>query len=218
MGAEIKLAEEWLFEGEADNAKTADFKAKYDALLDMKEAIYLRIEEAEARPGAIAAARELLNNTKWALIDVTTTKPWINETVKAPAYEALARYEKWLNESIEKQDALKPSDPPAFYVKDLLSKFKTMVEYDLNVVMHKPKPRPPKELKVKNATNGTNDSNSTEEAEAKPASESAEKPEFSTESGTDESKASAKDTDEAGSKDSQEKSDEEKPAEEKSEL
>ena len=36
LQAEIKLAEEWLFEGEADNAKTADFKAKYDALLDMK--------------------------------------------------------------------------------------------------------------------------------------------------------------------------------------
>jgi hypothetical protein len=140
LQAELAAAETWLFD-ESEQATTADFTSKLDKVKAMKDAIYLRIVEAERRPLAVTAARELINRTRWALVEVSTTKPWINDTIKQPAYDALIKYEKWLNESVEKQAGLAVHEAPAFYSKDITAKFESMVEFAVNVAMRMPKPK-----------------------------------------------------------------------------
>ena len=202
----LSAAFAWLEDEEDGEATKIDvLREKLRDLRREGDAILFRKAEAEERPDAIRYLRVVLNFTRHAIANATVSRNISDEAVQLK-YQKCDEIEKWLNESIKRQEEVPLSERPVVLVSDIDDKID-----DLKIVVKwlNKQPRKKKEKKQEPAGNETAsgnetvaDNNNTEEKNAETAEAAAD--------AKAEAEAEKKETSTTEKKEEEEKKDNEK--------
>ncbi|CAL8469535.1 g9076 [Coccomyxa elongata] len=161
--------EDWLYtDGEAEKAPV--FRKKLGELRAMGDPMAFRAAEAEARPGAVAAAQGLLDLWRKAANLWPQQRPWMNATDIQGLVDEVDEYESWLNKLLEKQKVLKAHDDPVLKSADVDAKLADVRKLYIKL-KNKKQPKPPKAPAAANDTATANETSVPDSDQTPPAEE-----------------------------------------------
>jgi hypothetical protein len=118
--------EDWLYEEEAERAAATVLDGKRDSIKARVEAIAERAAEVEARPAAVAHARERIANMTRAVEQWNNeTKPQLSSVEVELMKSTIADVSSWIDEQEEAQAGKEAHEELAFTSKDVAAKVKT---------------------------------------------------------------------------------------------
>lgn len=138
ISAALEAAEDWLYD-EGEDEKKSVYVAKLKEIEAMGEPIKARAREAEARPAASAALKQLCNDTitKASSPDVAHIPEEDIQKVIGECQTAL----NWLAEKEQLQAASQPYDDPVLLAQEISKRGET-VSIFCTPILSKPKPAP----------------------------------------------------------------------------
>lgn len=153
--------EEWLYEDGRDQSVSV-YKSKQSSIKVKAEAIYKRYQEHKNRPEAVKKATHQLSTVRTLVAEWAETMPQITAEEKEKVLELVKTGEEWLEDNVAAQSKLTAYETPAFTSADVVAHLKPLT-VQLEKLLKKPKPVPPKTSKTTNSTNETSP-NATEGA------------------------------------------------------
>ena len=143
----------------ADSA-TDVFLKTHAELKKKGDAIEFRAAEQTRRPAMVEKARAFIAKAKPEIESWPEKKPWLNETHVADLAEEVKQFEEWLNEKVEAQDKLAPTEDPTLESTEIKVSLRP-IDTKFTKLKKKKQPKPPKV--DKNATDAnTTDANATD--------------------------------------------------------
>ena len=143
ISAALEAAEDWLYD-EGEDEKKSVYVAKLRELEALGEPIRARAREAEARPAAVGALKQLCNDTiaKAGSPDVAHIDQDKLDKVVGECQNAL----NWLEEKQKLQDGTQPYDEPVLIASDVQKRAETVSVF-CTPILSTPKPAPKAEEK-----------------------------------------------------------------------
>lgn len=121
-------------------AKFKEFKTRYDELIEIMTPLYVRLEEAKARPKAINDTIDMLKDVQKKINAVRTTMPWITEADLQEVIDEYNNFSSWLKESLDQQEKMSLDEDPVFVVSQIKDKFELITKaYSRLRTISKPK-------------------------------------------------------------------------------
>eukprot|EP00604_Paraphysomonas_vestita_P001760 CAMPEP_0174823626 /NCGR_PEP_ID=MMETSP1107-20130205/26314_1 /TAXON_ID=36770 /ORGANISM="Paraphysomonas vestita, Strain GFlagA" /LENGTH=721 /DNA_ID=CAMNT_0016047011 /DNA_START=407 /DNA_END=2572 /DNA_ORIENTATION=- len=151
--------EEWLYD-EGKNQEVSVYKSKQNSIKSKAEAIFKRFKEHTARPEAIKKATHQLSAIKQLVGEWEETMPQITTEEKDKLLEVVKRVESWIEDNKKTQSTLTAFEQPAFTSTDVQNQLKPLTA-QLDKLLKKPKPVPPKNTTETNSTTSQNNSTSS---------------------------------------------------------
>ncbi|EIE21504.1 HSP70-domain-containing protein [Coccomyxa subellipsoidea C-169] len=161
--------EDWLYtDGEAEKAPV--FRKKLGDLRASGDPMAFRAAEAEARPGAVAAAQGMLDMWRKAANLWRSQRPWMNATDIQALLDAADAYESWLNKDLKRQKKLKAHEDPVLKSADVDAKLDD-VRKIFTKLKNKKQPKPPRPAAPANDTAAADDKIKSDPDQSQPAEE-----------------------------------------------
>jgi len=154
--AAATAALEWLEEDGYD-AEVPEYKEKRASVTDLADPIYFRLDEATARPEAVAMAEKRLKDIRLLVAKWEEKMPQVTEEERGDVLALVAKAEAWLEGKVAAQAAVAGHEAPAFTAAEVSAGLKPTANL-VTKLSRKPKPKPV--LNLTNATNAT-DANAT---------------------------------------------------------
>ncbi|VDM23372.1 unnamed protein product [Toxocara canis] len=179
VSEQVKVVRAWL-EDEVDLETTTDqFESKHKSIQDLLKPVKFRIKEFKERPVVVADLLSLFNHTEMflTLSENLTAVEIFSETEITTLKKVFNETKTWWTEKNATQLALKPTDQPAYTVRDLKEKIWDLdreMKYLLNK-MKFAKPKVPKEERKGSDTNRTGTESAASSEQGSTAEEATEK-------------------------------------------
>ncbi|XP_075977415.1 hypoxia up-regulated Grp170 co-chaperone protein [Anticarsia gemmatalis] len=163
---------EWLYE-DGYEAATELFEEKLASLKDKTNPIFYKHWEHRERPDAVAAVRNMLNSSKEFLKmaknftkEVNPDKDIFTDVEIGTLEKKIVETEKWVDKSIQEQDALKKNDDIKLTVESIREKM-ALLDREMKYLLNKMKIWRPKKPVKKETDNKTEETVAEPEPEAK---------------------------------------------------
>ena len=156
---ELMDKEDWLYMDGADSA-TDVFLKTHAELKKKGDAIEFRAAEQTRRPAMVEKARAFIAKAKPEIESWPEKKPWLNETHVADLAEEVKQFEEWLNEKVDAQDKLAPTEDPTLESTEIKVSLRP-IDTKFTKLKKKKQPKPPKVDKNATDANAT-DANATD--------------------------------------------------------
>jgi heat shock protein 4 len=151
--AALDDAENWLYddsESGGENGTKSDYINKLAELKVMGDPVELRFKEAEFRPIAVSKLQSAIEAARAFVGSEDEKYAHIEAEDRAKVSEAADKAAAWLNENLAAQEALPPTEPPAFMASAVDAQV-TPVTKITREISSKPKPKPKEEPKPEEA-------------------------------------------------------------------
>ena len=156
---ELMDKEDWLYMDGADST-TEVFLKTHAELKKKGDAIEFRAAEQTRRPAMVEKARAFIAKAKPEIESWPEKKPWLNETHVADLAEEIKQFEEWLNEKVEAQDKLAPTEDPTLESTEIKVSLRP-IDTKFTKLKKKKQPKPPKVEQNATDANAT-DANATD--------------------------------------------------------
>ncbi|XP_052749621.1 hypoxia up-regulated protein 1 isoform X2 [Galleria mellonella] len=167
---------EWLYD-DGYEASTEKFEEKLALLKDKTNSIFYKHWEHRERPDAIAAIRNMLNNSQEFLKmaknytkEVNSEKDIFTDVEIEVLETKIVETETWLNKSIDEQEAAKKNEDIKLTVESIREKMKNL-DREVKYLINKMKIWRPKKPVKKESDNKTETVVETDEKPAKPGNQ-----------------------------------------------
>jgi len=141
----LEDTESWLY-GEGEDVSKSEYVKRLDEMKALGEPISRRKYEDENRYEAVSGLRAALDQWNMVATSVEPQYDHITQEEKDKVTANTKTIEKWLNESIQKQDASAKTDDVKVTVAELQKKKAELERFSAGI-MNKPKPKPKPEEK-----------------------------------------------------------------------
>jgi len=156
---ELMDKEDWLYMDGSDST-TEVFLKTHAELKKKGDAIEFRAAEQTRRPAMVEKARAFIAKAKPEIESWPEKKPWLNETHVADLAEEVKQFEEWLNEKVEAQDKLAPTEDPTLESTEIKVSLRP-IDTKFTRLKKKKQPKPPKVEQNATDANAT-DANATD--------------------------------------------------------